>query len=192
MKDLGARLPVARQAAIVAKIKCLSSREVEISLAKEQVRSANEGELRVQIILTRDQMRKLERVRELTSHSNFGATLAEIIDVIADDFLLRKDPLRREVKTRTRCETGKLPQGDAAGVKPSLRNVVFRKTHGACEYRDPASGRTCGSRYRLQIDHIKPKALGGGNEIKNLRALYQPDNLLMAERVFRRKKISEF
>ena len=53
----------------------------------------------------------------------------------------------------------------------------------------------CGSRYRIQIDHVKPRALGGKNEIPNLRALCQTHNLLMAERtlgfeamaIFRRK-----
>lgn len=38
----------------------------------------------------------------------------------------------------------------------------------------------CESRYRLQIDHIKPIALGGKTEIKNLRHLCQAHNLRMA------------
>ena len=46
-----------------------------------------------------------------------------------------------------------------------------RRDQGRCSYVDRHSGRRCGSRYRLEIDHILPFALGGGAEPGNLRLL---------------------
>jgi hypothetical protein len=51
-----------------------------------------------QIVFTNEQIKLHERVRELKSHSNFGASLGEIVAALATEYLDRNDPLRREVK----------------------------------------------------------------------------------------------
>jgi 5-methylcytosine-specific restriction endonuclease McrA len=81
---------------------------------------------------------------------------------------------------------------NAMAVTPSTRNAVFRKSGGMCEYRDPETGRRCESRHFLEVDHIQPRALGGTNELENLRNLCRTHNLLMAEQTFGRKKIEAF
>ena len=62
----------------------------------------------------------------------------------------------------------------AAGQKPTSTVEVK-----ACEYK--AQGKTCGSRYQVQRDHILPKALGGSDAPENLRYLCRQHNLLAAE-----------
>lgn len=156
---------------------------------------------------------KLKRVREITSHSHFDASLADLIEMLADNFLDRRDPLRREVKPRapTKLNGGQvsqevvktdpprkddsiaeparaMPQCDlGAGVavqstsfsdhdlairsrvsaenertetvqhtnrrpiKPSVRNLIYRQGDGKCGYRDPATGRVCGSRLKFKL-----------------------------------------
>ena len=47
--------------------------------------------------------------------------------------------------------------------------AVWRRDGGCCSYVDPHSGRRCGSRFLLQLDHIVPFALGGSAEPGNLR-----------------------
>ena len=37
---------------------------------------------------------------------------------------------------------------------------------------------------RLQVDHIRPYALGGASSVENLRLLCPSHNLFMAEKVF--------
>ena len=49
------------------------------------------------------------------------------------------------------------------------RREVWRRDGGRCSYVDPHSGRRCGSRFLLELDHIVPFALGGGAEPDNLR-----------------------
>jgi 5-methylcytosine-specific restriction endonuclease McrA len=49
------------------------------------------------------------------------------------------------------------------------RAIVRRRSGGRCEML--VSGRPCGSRDRVQCDHIRPKSQGGGNGLENLRDL---------------------
>ena len=54
-------------------------------------------------------------------------------------------------------------------IPASVRREVWRRDGGCCSYVDPHSGRRCGSRFLLQLDHIVPFALGGSAEPGNLR-----------------------
>ena len=54
-------------------------------------------------------------------------------------------------------------------IPAAVRRAVWRRYGAACCYRDSHTGVTCGSTHLLQIDHIVPWALGGSDEIANLR-----------------------
>ena len=54
-------------------------------------------------------------------------------------------------------------------IPAPVRREVWRRDGGCCSYVDPHSGRRCGSRFLLQLDHIVPFALGGSAEPGNLR-----------------------
>ena len=54
-------------------------------------------------------------------------------------------------------------------IPAPVRRAVWRRDGGCCSYVDPHSGRRCGSRFLLELDHIVPFALGGGAEPGNLR-----------------------
>ena len=64
---------------------------------------------------------------------------------------------------------GSLPGSRSRYIPASVKREVWRRDQGCCSYVDPRSRRRCGSRYRLEIDHIVPFALGGGAEPGNLR-----------------------
>ena len=192
----------------------------------------------MQIFLTGEQLKLLERVRELKSHSNSGASLGEIVAAIADEYLDRNDPLRREVKPRSVVNKSlveeslaELTEGSSQGgttvvvgsrsgsksgsllvkgsepvsvsetrlrgggrrtsTAPSTRNFVRRRAGDACEYQGPG-GQRCGSRFQTQIDHVIPVALGGTNDVRNLRLLCRTHNLLMAEKTLGLAKMCRF
>ena len=65
------------------------------------------------------------------------------------------------------------PQPRARGrtIPAAVKRQVWERDRGCCSYVDGGSGRRCGSRHLLQIDHILPFALGGGAEPGNLRLL---------------------
>ena len=54
-------------------------------------------------------------------------------------------------------------------IPAPVRREVWRRDGGRCSYLDPHSGRRCGSRFLLELDHIVPFALGGSAEPGNLR-----------------------
>jgi 5-methylcytosine-specific restriction endonuclease McrA len=67
-------------------------------------------------------------------------------------------------------------------ILQATRDAVYARDGGRCTYRG-ATGKRCGSRHNLQIDHIVPFANGGSNALSNLRLLCAHHNRLEAERV---------
>lgn len=76
--------------------------------------------------------------------------------------------------------------------KAAARRITIKSANASCTDKDPHTGRVCGSRYQMEIDHIIPKALGGGDEPENLRILCRKHNLYAAERVFGKKHMDRF
>jgi len=67
-------------------------------------------------------------------------------------------------------------------ISVHMKRVLFKKAQHCCEYRDPHTQQRCQSKYKLEIDHRQPIALGGNNELGNLRILCQAHNALAARR----------
>ena len=63
-----------------------------------------------------------------------------------------------------------------------LKEKIWKKYDGKCTYHDPKTGRVCGSRHRVQFEHIHPFSQGGEHSEENLTLLCQAHNLLMAEK----------
>lgn len=59
-------------------------------------------------------------------------------------------------------------------IRPRVKRFVFQRDR-CCQYKN-VDGSICGSRYQLEIDHIKPKFTGGSDEIENLRLLCRGHN----------------
>ncbi|MBL7669622.1 MAG: HNH endonuclease [Bdellovibrionaceae bacterium] len=45
-----------------------------------------------------------------------------------------------------------------------------------CQFRDAKTGKICGSKRFLDVDHIQPRFAGGGNEPFNLRPMCSSHN----------------
>ena len=56
-------------------------------------------------------------------------------------------------------------------IPAAVRRHIWLRDRGRCTYRDPESGRCCGSRHLVQIDHVQPYAMGGSTSAENLRLL---------------------
>jgi hypothetical protein len=61
-------------------------------------------------------------------------------------------------------------------VTPKLRRIIKQRDQ-CCQYRDPVTGKQCGSRFHLQVDHIQPKWANGSNDPNNLQLLCRAHNL---------------
>ena len=63
------------------------------------------------------------------------------------------------------------PRAAGRAIPAAVKRQVWERDQGRCSYVDRGSGRRCGSRYLLQVDHVFPYALGGSAEPDNLRLL---------------------
>ena len=79
----------------------------------------------------------------------------------------RSPALQRHLAALRCC--GAVPGSRSRYIPVAVKREVWRRDQGRCSYVDPHSGRRCGSRYRLEIDHVVPFALGGRTELFNLR-----------------------
>jgi 5-methylcytosine-specific restriction endonuclease McrA len=69
---------------------------------------------------------------------------------------------------------------------------VVQDTGAQCEYVDHETKKRCESRGQIEIDHVQPRAFGGGDERANLRVLCRQHNLLAAERSLGVAKMEKF
>jgi hypothetical protein len=75
--------------------------------------------------------------------------------------------------------TGRKPVGEAATErKPIARTYIPIKTKReifqrdqCCQWRNKSTGKICGSKYLLQLDHIQPRWANGSNDRANLQLL---------------------
>ncbi len=84
--------------------------------------------------------------------------------------LAERSPALERHLAALRC-VGAVPGSRSRYIPAAVRREVWRRDEGCCSYVDVRSGRRCGSRYRLEIDHIVPFALGGTAELSNLRVV---------------------
>ncbi len=68
-------------------------------------------------------------------------------------------------------------------IPAAVRDSVYTRDSGRCTFTGP-NGVRCETTRNLQIDHVKPFALGGGNDASNLRLLCAKHNQLQAKRTF--------
>jgi hypothetical protein len=67
-------------------------------------------------------------------------------------------------------------------IKIATRRRLMERAGKCCEFVNPSNGHRCDGVYQLQVDHKIPIALGGSNDISNLRVLCRTHNLLEAKR----------
>jgi len=160
----------------------------------EKVRILNSEQTQVTVTLDAKLIQQLQEIRELISHRHPSLGYAELIAVMAEMSLTKLKYSRcAQLSTKTRSATGaggakQKPVGKRF-VPAALRRQVWQKAHGRCCYVDLKSGRVCGSRFQLQIEHRIPFAKGGRNNIENLELLCSAHNHLRAVQVFGEQKM---
>jgi hypothetical protein len=185
----GDKVPTVAKEALVARIEMKSSEETQKILAetfpnsiapKETLRHIGGNDSSLTIVLRAKDRAALERVKELMAHSHPGASWTDIVSYALQFVVKSKD-------RPTRIAAAAAAQGEKSWAQ--IRREVLRR---GCEFVDPLSGRVCGSKYQIEVDHIHPRALGGSDDVSNLRCLCRKHNLLMAERCFGRERMGKY
>ena len=181
-----------------------------IPAERERVISPDQVEIR--FVADAKLAAKLKRIKQLLSHHG-DLGYAELIERIADQALKKLDPLERPEKTSSvkSPQPANSPEARIHETPPAVQNenipstiqprlkkgivgrpklpiadrrFIWARAQGACEYVDPQSGRRCGSRWALEIDHIVPLAKSGAHERGNLRLCCRSHNQWLAIQQF--------
>lgn len=140
-------------------------------------------------------MAKFSRVQSIAARrAGRHVDLSDLFGVLCDTYLERHDPVQRAQRSeKRRRKTAAPPRPGKGQERPArarhlpqpVRDAVIRRDGGRCTFVD-STGRRCTETIDLEIDHVKPFALGGEHEMANLRVMCAAHNRLMAERTFGR------
>ena len=133
---------------------------------------------------------KLDELRALRSHRPAEARAVDTMLEEAVDLLIAKErkvrfavgstPRRAAAGTRERTIEA---NGPSRHIPAAIRREVYERDGGCCQFRDPQTGRTCGSRWQLTYEHRVPVALGGDHSVGQITLLCALHNRHMADRV---------
>ncbi len=193
-REMGATMPIEIKRELLAKIENQTQLKTEqmISRAlnldfspKNKTTHHKDQSVTLTITLTREQMQILERAQATLSHAVPEKNWASLVT-----YLAKKELSRRAPKSKTKAvkmDLSKTPtleqlSGTATVIssptrkaqrKPisqPLKKQLLSNNH-QCTFRDPQTGKICGSTYFLQVDHIQSVIRGGGNNRENFQIL---------------------
>lgn len=112
-------------------------------------------------------MEKFERLKDLWAHKNHSRSYEKLFEEMADRCLAEEERLQRKASRTTKKRCARMSRH----IPQEIRREIWRRDEGKCQYRDRVTRQPCESRHGVQIDHIKPYALGGTHDPGNLRLL---------------------
>jgi len=147
---------------------------------------------RISLTVSRELCAKIKAAQLALSHAHPGATIADLLE-LGVDTALAQDARRKGLVKKPRARPGDAPPPppDSEHIPAEIRRAVWERDGGCCQWK-LARGEICGSRYRVQYDHIRPKAQGGETTMANLRLLCQRHNLLAARQAYGEKLMRQY
>jgi hypothetical protein len=157
----------------------LSSAPIEIS-KPEKKRVIDENHTELKLVLDSELLEKLDRIQALRSHANPLMGYKELLEFMADEILKK---LEKPVKAKTHSSPApELIAGKRVAIPEAIKREI--KKPGKCGFINEKTGESCDSRYFLEVDHVIPVALGGSNDLKNLRLRCRAHNQRASVKIF--------
>jgi hypothetical protein len=159
--------------------------------ARDRIKQLSEELVELKVTVRTETMNKLRRIQKLAAPSGKPLELASILDLMCEEYLNRKDPIRKASRVSKQkselCAHRVAPQIHVGGEalkpsvkepKPSIRrrltaaetHAVNRRDGGCCTFID-SEGKRCTNERWLHMHHIRPVSLGGSNSPDNLTTL---------------------
>lgn len=171
----------------------------QVALPKERGRILTESHSEVRFVMSEDLKKRLEELRSLLGIKGSNMSLAELIDYMAtvsiQDLKIKKFGKKRmlsqaisKAKSNEDSLSKKAQKAPLTPTPESQRDKNIRHISRAIKSqvwtRDQGKCTMCGSPRNLNIDHVKPIALGGNSNPENLRLLCFHCNQRQAMKVF--------
>jgi 5-methylcytosine-specific restriction endonuclease McrA len=172
----------------------------------QKIITQKDGSRRLQITLTEEQWRKFEAVRDFVAHTHLQKkrtpNISDVLETVFEKVLKTENESdSKELNIESGAESSNpanaiavpctaAPATDRViaqkavatqwkSLTPKPKHFILRQDR-CCQYENPDTGKMCGSRFNLHVDHIIPRALGGKNAPANLRVLCREHNLYRA------------
>ena len=197
-KKKGGQVPHTKKIEILEDISDKSARETERYFAtlspdlisKDKTRSVSENQIEIKFVAEQRLLDKLNRFKELDSHVEPSPNYAKLFERLVDLALKQKDPKEKPAREVTEQDTLDISAPKNPRFIPAaIKRAVLARDQGKCVYKNPETGKICGSQFQLQIDHIIPVALNGESTLDNLRCLCRAHNIHEASRIFGAEKM---
>jgi hypothetical protein len=156
--------------------------------AGAQLSPLSETRHKVQFTASDELRKKLERARDLMRHANADGDLAVVVERAVDLLLENLEKQRLGKTSRPRQARADEPDAKVHRVSRATRRAVFERDAERCTFTD-AEGHRCPATTWLELDHITPRARGGGDDLGNLRVRCRAHNQLYAEQTFGREHV---
>lgn len=147
------------------------------SRVQSRVRPVAEGLSRLEITVPDGLLDKIQEALDLDSHLDPARNVADMLGRALELYLGQRKRRRFAATERPRPAASRVTRRVPAA---NLR-VAYQASGGQCQYVAP-DGRRCGARAFLEIDHIIPRAQGGGHD--QLRVYCRAHNQRAAELAF--------
>jgi len=151
---------------------------LEVKQSFKQRRQQDES-VRIEMTLSKGEMECVEKAKQLLSHKHPHLDVKELLMVLTQELIHKKDPAReRKVRNTTATvavEVGMKPEPKAQPHAATRRQIFQRDK--CCQWRNPTTGRQCGSKHQLQVDHVQARWQGGTNDKENLQLLCRKHNV---------------
>lgn len=162
------------------------SQKLDLELkVPEKTQIQKDESVHLSLTLSKEQYEKLLRCKNLGAQKLLkkkDLTLASVIELISDRYLEKKEGqktnpppkrFRKESKKKRLNSTQEMRINKT--LTPKTRRLILQKDK-SCQYRDPATGKTCHGAFHLEVDHKKPRWAGGNHAIENLQVLCRNHN----------------
>ena len=192
-----------------------TKRDYQRAIQKEVKKTDIDGTKRISITLTAEAWQKLEQAKGMLGHQLNSNDISELIEKMAEKVIEIKTPKSKRKTKKTSptetpinskkivsdapilaCEVGTSQNSREKKrtryIPVSVKAAVWERDQGRCRYKDPMTGKVCGSTFKLQYDHLRPFALGGEHSVENLELKCSRHNALAAVAVFGNRKIERF
>ncbi len=134
----------------------------------------------LQVTISQDTLRKLQRAQELLSHALPAGDVSSVLDRALDALVERLEKRKYATVRQPRTVHETAPAPGKRYIPAAVRRAVNERDDGQCTYVGP-SGRRCESTRFLEFDHIQEIARGGASTTDSLRLRCREHNQLAAE-----------
>ncbi|MFZ5890923.1 MAG: HNH endonuclease [Myxococcota bacterium] len=150
-----------------------------------QVKPLSASTVLVQFTASSELYAKIERARELLSHSIPRGELAAVLERAVDELIQREEKRRLGAGAQRRRRP--LKEG-SRHVPVEVARAVWQRDGAQCSFID-VEGRRCSERRFITLEHKVPFARGGAPTVDNLCLLCSPHNSYTAELAFSAKHV---